>query len=215
MEADWSVALAAGDPTIIVPWASPAEDAPPCRFLDLRADPALIDEMEVVRSQPILRAALLRLNGSESSLWTAKCDRWSSSVDDGAEPYDPYEMNVDPNADPGDTLFGAGSYIDLLPCDGQLSMSFERQERWIRSMTRTLRGVPARASRTEFVLRRAEIDGTPGFGVTWFVEGCGATALRAAEAWEAAFSCALEVILEAGRMEAGPPVDGTISKVGE
>jgi hypothetical protein len=215
MEADWSVALADDDPKIIVPWAALAEEVPRCKFLDLRQDPTLINEIEEARSDPVLRTALLRLNGSESSLWTAKCDRWSSSVDDGAEPYDPYEMNVDPNADPGDTHFGAGSYIDFLPCDGQLSMSFERQERWIRSMTEKLRVVPARASRSEFVLRRAEIDGTPGFGVTWFVEGCGATALRAAEAWEAAFSCALGLILEARRMEAGPPVDGTISKVGE
>jgi hypothetical protein len=215
MEADWSVALADDDPKIIVPWAALAEEAPRCKFLDLRRDPTLIDEIEEARSYPVLRTALLRLNAARSSLWTAKCGTWSSSVDDGAEPYDPYEMNVDPNADPGDILFGAGSYIDLLPRDGQLSMSFERQERWIRSMTGKLRGVAARASRTEFVLRRAEIDGTPGFGVTWFVEGCGATALRAAEAWEAAFSCALGVILEAGLMEAGPPVDGTISKVGE
>jgi hypothetical protein len=211
MEADWSVAMADDDPRIIVPWAVPAEDAYRCQFLDLRRDPALIDEIDEARSHPFLRTALLRLNAPQSSLWTAKCDRWRSSVSEGAEAYDPYEMN----ADPGDTLFGAGSYVDLLPRDGRLSISFERQERWIRSMSEKLRGVPVRASRTEFVLRRVEVEGTPGFGVTWFVEGCGATAQRAAEAWEAAFDCALGVILDAALMEPGLAVDGTISKVGE
>ena len=211
MEADWSVALAADDPMIIVPWAAPMEDAHRCRFLDLRRDPTLIDKIDEARSYPVLRTALLRLNAPSSSLWTAKCGVWCSSVQEGAEPYDPHEMD----ADAGDTLFGAGSYIDLLPSDGRLSMSFERQERWIRSMTGNLRGVPLRASRTEFVLRPAEVDGTPGFGVTWFVEGCGATAQRATEAWGAGFDCALGVILDAGLTEAPLPVDGTISKAGE
>jgi hypothetical protein len=211
MEADWSVALAPDDPMIIVPWAAPADDAPRCKFLDLRRDPNLIDEMDEARSQPLLRAALLRFNGAQSPLWTAKCDVWRSSVREGAQPYDPYEMNADPN----ETLFGAGSYIDLLPRDGLLATSFDRQERWIRSMTGKLRSVPVRAARAEFVLRLAEVDGVPGFGVTWFVEGCGATVRLAAEAWKAGFDCALGVILDAGLMEARAPVDGTISKAGE
>ena len=213
MEADWSVTLAADDPMIIVPWAAPAEDAHRCQFLDLRRDPALIDEIEEARSHPLLRAALMLLNAPWSPLWTAKCDVWRSSVNEGAEPYDPYEMG----ADPGDTAFGSDSYVDLFLRDGRLFMSFERQERWIRSMTEKLRGIAVRASRTEFVLRRAEVDGTPGFGVTWFVEGCGATAQRAAEAWAAAFDCALGVILDGGLMEPGTPVDvdGTMSKAGE
>jgi hypothetical protein len=105
------------------------------------------------------------------------------------------------NADPGEIPFGAGSYVDLLPRDGILSISFEGQERWIRWVTGKLREIPVRAARTEFVLRPAEVDGTPGFGVTWFVEGCGATAPRAAEAWEAAFDCALGVILDARLVE--------------
>jgi hypothetical protein len=192
MEADWSVALAADDPVITIPWVGPAEDVHKCKFLDLRLEPSLIDEIEEARFRPALRAALLRLNGGASPLWTAKCDTWSSSVDEGAEPYDPYEMN----ADPGETLFGAGSYIDVLPCEGALFRSFERQERWIRVMTETLRIVPGRAARVEFVLRRAEVERVPGFAVTWFVEGCGATAQGAAQAWGEAFDCALGVIME-------------------
>ena len=78
-----------------------------------------------------MRSALLLLNSAASQLWTAKCDAWTSSAEEGAEPFDPYEMD----AEPGETAFGAGSYIDLLPRDFALLSSFERQERWIRAVT--------------------------------------------------------------------------------
>jgi hypothetical protein len=192
MEADWSVALAADDPVIMVPWAASAEDAHKCRFLDLRLDPSLIEEIDEARSSSALRAALLQLNDHASPLWTAKCDAWASSVDEGAEPYDPYEMN----AESGDTFFGAGSYVDLVPRSGGLLSSFERQERWMREMTERLRVIPRSAARVDFVLRRAEVDSVPGFAVTWFVEGCGATPQRAAQAWSEAFDCALGVVMD-------------------
>ena len=51
MEADWSVALAADDPVITVPWAAPGDDGPRCRFFDLRQEPDLIDEIEEAREQ--------------------------------------------------------------------------------------------------------------------------------------------------------------------
>jgi hypothetical protein len=204
MEADWSVALATGDPMVIVPWAASAEDVQPCKFLDLRLHPNLIDEIAEVRCRPALRAALLLLNGAASPLWTAKCDVWNSSVEEGAEPYDPYEMN----AKPEETIFGAGSYVDLLPRDGALLSSFERQERWIRAMIQSLRLVTGCAARVEFVLRHAEVDSVPGFAVTWFVEGCGATAQRAAQAWGEAFDLALGVILAGGEAVAGTMTEG-------
>jgi hypothetical protein len=52
----------------------------------------------------------------------------------------------------------------------------------------------------ELVLRRAEVEGAPGFGVTWFVEGCGATAQRAGQAWTKALDLALEVVIDVGLM---------------
>jgi hypothetical protein len=192
MEAVWSVALAADDPVITVPWAASAEDAHKCRFLDLQMDPSLIEEIDEARSRPALRAALLQLNDHASPLWTAKCDAWASTVEDGAEPYDPYEMN----AGPEEILHGAGSYVDLLLRNGGLHSSFERQEQWMREMTERLRDIPRSAARVEFVLRRAKVDSVPGFAVTWFVEGCGATPQRAAQAWSGAFDCALGVIMD-------------------
>jgi hypothetical protein len=173
MEADWSVALAADDPMITVPWA--ASGAGKCKFVDLRLGSQLIDQIEEAQTRPVLRSALLLLNGVSSQLWTAKCDAWTSSADQGDEPFDPYEMD----AELGETAFGAGSYIDLLPRDIQALGCFDSQERWMRALTERLRGTPATAARVELVLRHAEVEGVQGFGVTWFVEGCGPTAPRA------------------------------------
>jgi hypothetical protein len=72
MEADWTVALAPGDPVITVPWAADGGDMRGCRFVDLRLGAHLVDEIEEARSQPALRSALLLLNAATSPLWTAK-----------------------------------------------------------------------------------------------------------------------------------------------
>jgi hypothetical protein len=192
MEADWAVELAGGDPVITVPWAASSDDIRQCRFVDLRQGTHLIDEIEEARSKPPLRSALLLLNAATSPLWTAKCDAWTSSVDEGAEPFDPYEMG----AESGDTAFGDGSYVDLLARDVSFLASFERQERWIRSVTEVLRSIPASAARVELVLRRAEVEGASGFAVTWFVEGCGSTAQGAGQRWARALDLALAVVTD-------------------
>jgi hypothetical protein len=192
MEADWSVELAAADPVITVPWAGCAEGGSSCRFVDLRTGSHLIDEIEEAQRRPALRSALLLLNGVASQLWTAKCDAWSSSAEQGDDPFDPYEMD----AEPGETAFGAGSYIDLLARDFETRGCFEAQERWLRAVIERLRGIPASAARVELVLRRAQVNAVSGFGVTWFVEGCGASALRAEEGWSEALQLALAAIMD-------------------
>jgi hypothetical protein len=192
MEADWSVALAADDPVITVPWAGSEGDDRKCRFVDLRRGGQLIEQIEEARVRPALRSALLLLNGAASPLWTAKCDAWTSSPDEGAAPFDAYEMD----ATPGETAFGAGCYIDLLARDAALLSSFERQEHWLRTVTQALHKIPARAARVELVLRYAEVEAAPGFGVTWFVEGCGLNANHAGQRWSDALSLALPAIME-------------------
>ena len=192
MEADWSVELAATDPAISVPWAASGDDEPKCRFVNLRQYPHLVAEIEETQENLALRSALLLLNGVTSQLWTAKCDEWSSSPEQGDDPFDPYEMD----AVPGETAFGAGSYIDLLPRDLEISSGSTSQERWLRAVTERLRGIPASGARVELVLRRALVDGVPGYGVTWFVEGCGAAAEHAYQAWGGAFDLALATIMD-------------------
>jgi hypothetical protein len=192
MEADWSVALEADDPVITVPWAAPEGDGRGCRFVDLRLGAHVIEEIEEARARPALRSALLLLNSVASPLWTAKCDAWSNGPDEGAAAFDPYEMD----ATPGETAFGTGCYIDLLPRERLLLSSFGGQERWLRVVTEALRKISARAARVELVLRRAEVENIAGFGVTWFVEGCGVSAHHAGKTWSEAPNLALPAIME-------------------
>jgi hypothetical protein len=101
------------------------------------------------------------------------------------------------DAAPGEIAFGAGSYIDLLARD--LETRFERQEQWLRRVTARLRAAPARAARVELVMRPAYVEGFPGFGVSLFTEGCGATEERAQQMWERALGLALATIVPSMR----------------
>jgi hypothetical protein len=200
------------DPVIAVPWSADGDNEPKCKFVDLRVYPHLIAEIEEAQGSPALRSALLLLNGVASPLWTAKCDAWGSNPEQGDEPFDPYEMG----AEPGETAFGTGSYIDLLARDLEIRQSFDTQERWLRAVTEKLRAIPASAARVELVLRRAQVDTVPGFGVTWFVEGCGATAQRANQGWGNALDLALAAIIHVPmELASTPAYDGTMAETGE
>ena len=191
MEADWSVELTAADPVIAVPWEAPGESF---RFVDLRENPQAIDEIEEARREPALHSALLALNSASSQIWTAKCGTWiTGSQDkdqiDQIDQIDRWEME----AGPGEAEFGAGCYIDILLRD---QGSFAVQERWIHVLTGKLRGVELRCARIELVLRAATVRGIAGFGVTCFVQGCGASAELAGSRWAEALTLALPALMQ-------------------
>jgi hypothetical protein len=143
-----------------------------------------------------LRSALLLLNGATSHLWTAKCDAWTSSAEQGDEPFDPYEMD----AEPGETAFGAGSYIDLLPRDFEIRQCFDAPGAVAAGGDRKAARDSGERGAGGTCLRRAEVEAVPGFGVTWFVEGCGATAQRAGQKpGVRRFDLALAVIMDVRR----------------
>ena len=192
MEADWTFALAPGDPVIAVPWESPGDEETQCRFIHLRSALHRIDEIKEAQANPPLRSALLRLNGRDSHLWTAKCDAWTTSPEKGDPPFDPYEMD----AEPGTTAFGTGSYIDLLPRKEPLFASFEDQKLWMHAVIDALRVTPAPDARVELVMRPADVDGSAGFGLTCFVEGCGPTGETAGQRWAAALGLTLAVLMD-------------------
>ena len=204
METDWSVALGAGDPSIVVPWSASTGGNRGLRFIDLRLHPERVDELDEARSAP-LRSALLLLNGSASAVWTAKCDSWTSD----SEPLDPYEMD----APIGETAFGAGSYIDLLARDNGVFRCFRQQEQWMRRVTERMRAAPAKAARVELVLRTAVVHGRRGFGMSWFVEGCGASLETAGQSWANALGVGLGLLLDTDFEPA--PCDDTIAETGE
>jgi hypothetical protein len=101
------------------------------------------------------------------------------------------------DAEPEDAIFAAGCYIDIVPADAEAGGSFTVMDNWLRSLTGQLRRVAMRCARTDFILRRSEVHGAPGFAVTWFVEACGATSelagLRRAEALDRALRIVMEV----------------------
>lgn len=213
MEADWSVELAADDPVIVLPWnveervSGSAPDEPDrlrLQFFDLRHDPAAIDQIAEAQAEPALRSALLTLNQTESRLWTVKCGLWES----GSQPADAAEVDVHANvaaeidpwemdAEPEDTIFAAGCYIDIVPLDSEAAGSFAIMEKWLRNLTEQLRRVALHCARADFVLRRSEIHGVQGFAVTWFIEACGATwelaTLRRGEALAQTLPIVMEV----------------------
>ncbi len=60
------------------------------------------------------------------------------AASEGDKAFDPYEMD----AEPEETAFGAGSYIDLLPRDGAWFCQLRTQERWMRAVIERLRVYP-------------------------------------------------------------------------
>jgi hypothetical protein len=193
MEADWAVALAADDPMVTVPWTASDEEGQ-CCFVDLRGNPQLVAAIPEAQTSPPLRQALFLLNSADSPVWTAKCDFWLTSD----EPHDPYEMD----AEPGQTGFVAGSYIDLLAHDPAFQQSFALHEQWLRRVTEQLRSLAARASRVDMVLRAARVEGQTGFAISLFVEGCGATAAMAKQQWSNSLTLVLPAIIES--LQTGP-----------
>ena len=67
MEADWEFEVAANAPLIDGAWAG---------LMDLRRQPHRAAELEESARIAGLAAALARLNGAASPVWTSKCDAW-------------------------------------------------------------------------------------------------------------------------------------------
>jgi hypothetical protein len=89
-----------GDDTLEIPWASP--ENPHLRYVDLKAHPALITQLEECRRFPPLADFLRKVNSMGSSFRTAKCDVWATT-----------ELTEDERVD-FQLPFKTGSYVDLL-----------------------------------------------------------------------------------------------------
>jgi hypothetical protein len=175
MEADWSVELGAGLPTIDVPWSGFAD-------LSRLSRDEIASRVSEAAECPPLSAALARLNAAGSPVLSSKCDTWSLDPSE----IDRYEFD----ADPGSSACGEGCYIDILARDAQVFASFTLHELWVRAFARALSAVPLRQARAEMVLRAASLHGQAGFAVTLYVFGCGADPAAARCAWAAALEAA-------------------------
>lgn len=174
MEADWAAEIGADLPSIDVPWEC---------FVDLRDAPSAAEAVEEAIDHPALREALLTLNSKASPVFTTKCDVWtlsSSEID-----HDEFASHFE-NAQEG-----FASYIDILQRDPDQFASFDFHERWSRSLTHHLQDLTLSNGRAEIVIRPANVDASPGYGLTLYAAGCGADALSAYAAWQAVLRAAV------------------------
>jgi hypothetical protein len=188
MEADWSVEIGPGLPSIDASWEG---------FVDLRASPQTIDTLLEVAQHPPLREALLALNSQDSPWFTTKCDTWPLAADK----IDLYEFA----ARQEEAQAGIASYIDILARDTERFSSFAFQEQMMRQLTAQLRMRNLPQGRVDLVLRAADWKEQNGYGVTLYAAGCGATEARAYGVWQTVLSVAVAATIAAA---AHPPRAG-------
>lgn len=176
MESDWSVACAADDPWIVVPWSGVTETDPSLRYFDLRAEPERIRDIPDAARNPTLADALSAWNASPS-LFTAKCDVWH------------YWQSLFDAFDLAGYAAAHASYVDLVPLEPALYSHFAAMEERLRRGSRQAEALPTPDTRCEWTLRRARIQDaactdTPrdGFACTLYVWGYGADEQAAQQA---------------------------------
>jgi hypothetical protein len=156
MEADWEIELGSDAPIIDALWTG---------FVDLRVAPERVAEIAEARHLPGVSDVLVRLNGPQSPVWTAKCDVWNVE-----ETVDPYEVD----AEPAETAAAMACYIDLLPRGSQQWATPALAGCACEALTRRLRAMEARACRVDLVVRAALIRaGAQDLGITAYATGVG------------------------------------------
>ncbi|HEX8926036.1 MAG TPA: hypothetical protein VF786_09605, partial [Terriglobales bacterium] len=202
MEADWSVELAADDPVLEMPWASPDGML---QWHDLRRHPELIPELPECEAYPELMEPLCALSSRDSRMITAKCD---------AFPPEP--------AEPAEELYGSWrmvSYIDLLFADPLTAsghadhgfaptasnFAFALHEQFAKGLCARVNddsdGAELNAT-VELVIRRCVYtnshvsDSRDGFYFTLYVVGYGESAASAREKWSAALRASSKLLLQ-------------------
>lgn len=174
MEADWELDLGKDAPLIDAHWPG---------FLDLRAQPELVDQIGEASQLGALANALLTLNQARSPVWTSKCDVWPIYE------FDPDELDAPFDA----ASVGIASYIDLLPNNGGDWASPDSIERACRALCGRLRAVALRGCRADLVARAARIaPDNYTLGITAYLVGCGSTE----DAAKSQLSLALEAFVE-------------------
>ncbi len=173
MEADWSVEIGAGSPTIALPWTG---------FRDLSALTAeqVAASIPEAAGEPALATALARMNAWSSRVRTSKCDVWQL----GAEELDIYEFDTTKE----EAQAGRASYLDVLPRDPAVFGSFVLVETWARSFARALALVPLGSARAEVVVRAACVEDRRGYALTLYAFGCGRDRAAATTAWASALT---------------------------
>ena len=209
MDADWSVACGADDPTIAVPWSN-ADGS--LAYANLRAAPEQIEKISEAQQHPALAEALLAWNQPAGNFFTAKCDVWK------------YPAALFDAEDDSRFAFAQASYIDLLPASETEFSSFATMEAMAKRWCALAQALPCQNCRCEWVVRRAWIcaelelplpstemaEWLSGFAATLYVWGYGATEEQADSAWAQALRLLIELVCAAStnaynKLVAQPP----------
>lgn len=155
MEADWELEIGPGAPLIDAAWTG---------LVDLRSEPGRVNEIGETARLPGLAQALLRMNSSDSPVWTTKCDVWQP------DSVDPDEME----ASRAEGVLALACYIDMLPRFCADWASPARVENFCRRLVGMLRSVQAFCCRADLVVRQTVLRGErPTLGITAYLAGCG------------------------------------------
>ncbi len=178
MDAEFSVELAAGDPTLAVPWSSADAHV---RYYDLKRQPDLLLYVEEAMRYPEMAEFLVQINSPGSLLESAKCDAWYST--ELSEP---------------EAIYGTAakfvSYIDVFFTADAPRFSFDDHEQFARRLIKLLGRAPQISAAAEFILRRCYFEnaanGEPsdvapreGFYFTFYLSGYGDDESDARKRW--------------------------------
>ena len=160
MEADWEFQIGGDAPVIEAYWSG---------FVDLRAHPERAAELSECRELPGLADALVRLNASNSPVWTSKTDIFIP------ERVDPDEM--DASAD--EVAYAIACYIDLLQRTDRPWNNPAEAEQACRELCAGLRQKQLECCRIDIVVRKAVEAGKNNLGATVYLTACGSTFIEA------------------------------------
>jgi hypothetical protein len=189
VEADWSVEIGAGLPTIDLPWEG---------WIDLRGCVSVEDVSQALaeaREYPELGEVLLKTRDLTDAV-TAKCDVFSVEMDEARRAM--LEM-------PGDEAQeGLGSYLDfaLSPAGG--FADFASCEGLVRRITSRLAALPLAAASAEIVLRAGSFFEESSYGLTVYAFGYGRDRAAARTAW--AEILAISTYITMGEIAHGPSI---------
>lgn len=179
MDAELTVELATGDPTLAIPWSS---GDGLLRYYDLKRQPDLLLYVDEASRYREMAEFLVQINSPASLLESAKCDAW-------------YTVEL---SEPEDIYGAAGkfvSYVDVFFAADPARFSFEEHEDFARRLVKLLARAPQVSAAAEFIIRRCYYQpltaGLPapstvhreGFYFTFYLSGYGDDESDARKRW--------------------------------
>ncbi len=183
MEADYSVELAADDPSLEFPWTDPDGRI---AYLDLKTNPELIPSLSETGEYPELCPFLKGVNSAGSIFKSVKCDVFEDEIAES------------------EGIFGAssklGSYIDLVVDDANAASrySFELHESVARRLATLLGKAPEMPASVEIIVRRCYFGAGRETGFYWtvYVFGFGDDPSQARARWAIALDVVKNAVLQ-------------------